>query len=104
MGYALSDKDKEHPDNEVLQGDADFKVRGFIVGCICSAPTCGGVWYRRLVTAVVVVSVLLNAEYRGSGKRNIRSVDARENSRASSTTIKSVAILRAHVRGSACVC
>lgn len=27
MGYALSEKDKEHPDNEVLQGNSDFKVR-----------------------------------------------------------------------------
>lgn len=28
MRYALSEKDKENPDNEVLQGSPDFKVRG----------------------------------------------------------------------------
>lgn len=26
MGYALSEKDKDNPDNEVLQGSPDFKV------------------------------------------------------------------------------
>lgn len=28
MGYALSEKDKDNPDNEVLQGSPDFKVNG----------------------------------------------------------------------------
>lgn len=27
MRYALSEKDKENPDNEILQGSPDFKVR-----------------------------------------------------------------------------
>jgi len=26
MGYVLSEKDKQNPDNEVLQGSPDFKV------------------------------------------------------------------------------
>lgn len=52
MGYVLSEKDKQNPDNEVLQGSPDFKVGDdafvvldFAVGAV--PVLCGIVYDRR---------------------------------------------------------